>query len=73
MEAWSPEEEAALVENGFEGMEFADLTLEEYARVLCCILGIPVYDRVIESVHLLLTLYSEVMANQHYIAAVVKN
>jgi intraflagellar transport protein 46 len=37
-----------------------DLSLEEYTRMLCSLLGIPVYKGcLIESVHLLLSLFVE--------------
>ena len=37
-----------------------DLSVEEYARMLCSLFGIPVYDGcVVESVHVLLSLFVE--------------
>ena len=37
-----------------------DLSVEEYARVMCSLMGIPVYDgHVVESVHVLLSLFAE--------------
>jgi intraflagellar transport protein 46 len=43
-----------------------DLTLVEYAKVLCSILDIPVYDNVVESLHLMFTLYSDFKNNPHF-------
>ena len=42
-----------------------DFTLEEYARVLCSLLGIPVYDGcLVESIHAMLSMYIECRENQ---------
>jgi intraflagellar transport protein 46 len=43
-----------------------DLDLEEYVRVVCTILDIPVYTNAIESLHLLFSLYLEFKSNQHF-------
>lgn len=45
-----------------------DLPILDYARVLCCILDIPCYQNVTESLHVLFTLYSEFSSNQHFMA-----
>jgi len=43
-----------------------DLELYQYVQLICNILDIPVYDNIIDSLHLLFTLYSEFNANQHF-------
>jgi len=49
-----------------------DLTLEDYAKLCCTLLDIPIYQdngdkkNLIESLHVLFTLYSEFKANQHF-------
>ena len=43
-----------------------DLTLVEYAKVLCAVLDIPVYDNIVESLHLMFTLYSDFKNNPHF-------
>ena len=43
-----------------------DLSLEEYVRVICSMLDIPVYTNMVESLHVLFTLYSEFKNNQHF-------
>jgi intraflagellar transport protein 46 len=46
-----------------------DLSLEEYVRVICSMLDIPVYSNMVESLHVLFTLYSEFKNNQHFTSA----
>lgn len=43
-----------------------DLTVAQYARVVCAMLDIPVYDKVTDSLHVLFTLYSEFKNNAHF-------
>lgn len=43
-----------------------DISLEQYIRVICAILDIPVYKNVYESLHVLFTLYLEFRSNQHF-------
>ncbi|RHW72044.1 Intraflagellar transport complex B protein 46 C terminal [Trypanosoma brucei equiperdum] len=43
-----------------------DLDLDQYVRVLCCILDIPTYTSLIDSLHVMFTLYQEFRANQHF-------
>jgi intraflagellar transport protein 46 len=38
--------------------------LPDYARIMCAMLDIPVYDKVTESLHVLFTLYSEFKAQE---------
>jgi hypothetical protein len=42
-----------------------NLSLEDYVRMLCVILDIPVYDgSIVESLHVFFTLYLEFKSNQ---------
>jgi predicted RNA-binding protein associated with RNAse of E/G family len=41
-----------------------DLDVEQLTRVACALLDIPVYDNIIESLHLLVSLYLECSANK---------
>ena len=43
-----------------------DCSLDEYARVICAMFGIPCRDSTIPSLHVLFTLFSEFNQNQHF-------
>ncbi|KAF1326518.1 Intraflagellar transport protein 46, partial [Globisporangium splendens] len=43
-----------------------DMALEQYIRVICALLDIPVYKNVYESLHVLFTLYLKFRSNQHF-------
>jgi len=45
-----------------------DLDLEEFARLACALTGVPVHgsESVVQSLHVLFTLYAEFRANQHF-------
>ena len=43
-----------------------DLDIEQYCRVMCTVLDIPIYDNIIESLHVMFTLFLEFRANQHF-------
>lgn len=69
MQAWPP---------GFEDVLNSDLQLpppginldlEQYVRMLCAILDIPVHNNVTESLHVMFTLYLEFRENQHFKAS----
>jgi len=42
------------------------MELYQYVRIICSVLDIPVYHNLIESLHVLFTLYTEFKANQHF-------
>ena len=50
--------------------EDIDLSLEEYSKVACNILDIPIHrnydNNVIEALHVMFTLYSAFKENQHF-------
>ena len=44
-----------------------ELSLEEYARVVCAIMDVPIYDEnYVEALHVLFTLYMEFKENVHF-------
>lgn len=70
MTEWPPEMEQALREIPFPGPEI-DMHIADYARLVCTMLDIPSHKlqnnkSVIESLHVLFTLYSEFKQNQHF-------
>jgi intraflagellar transport protein 46 len=68
MQAWPPQMEAALGEITLPTATL-DLELVDFCKALCAILDIPVHDnKLVESTHVLFTLFSEFKANQHFAA-----
>lgn len=65
MQVWPHEFEEALKKMSLPSAEM-DLTTEQYARVMCAILDVPVHEKVVESLHVVFTLYSEFKQNQHF-------
>lgn len=43
-----------------------DMSLAEYAKVLCSLLDIPTYDNPVESLHLMFSLYMDFRDNPHF-------
>jgi intraflagellar transport protein 46 len=43
-----------------------NMSLPEYARLCCALLDIPVHGNVVESLHVMFSLYSEFKDNQHF-------
>jgi len=66
MEEWPPEVEQGLKQIVHLPGADLDLDLKDYARVVCSIMDIPVYHNVIESLHVMCTLYREFKNNQHF-------
>jgi intraflagellar transport protein 46 len=64
MQQWPEEFEKALETLKLPSPDL-DLSLAEYAKVLCAILDIPVYDNPIESLHLMFSLYMDLRENLH--------
>ncbi|GMH35332.1 hypothetical protein BSKO_03200 [Bryopsis sp. KO-2023] len=64
MEEWPPE-----VESHLKGMRLPsgdlDVTLEDFAKIVCSILDIPTHNSPVESLHLLFTLYLEFKNNPY--------
>lgn len=74
MQEWPPELEELLKTNALPGADL-DMTVDEYARVVCALLDIPVYPSatsaagsLVQSLHVLFTLYGEFKANAHFAA-----
>lgn len=65
LDMWPPEFEAAL-ENLRLPSPDLDMSLGEYAKVLCAILDIPVYENPIESLHVMFSLYTDFRNNPHF-------
>lgn len=70
MQEWSPEMEQALKEIPFPGAE-VDMHATDYSRLVCAMVDIPCHKlasnkSVVESLHILFTLFSEFRANQHF-------
>lgn len=58
MREWPPEFEELLKEVSLPSPEL-DVDLNTYADILCAMLDIPVYKNRIQSIHVLLSLYTE--------------
>merc|ERR1711865_753323 len=65
MQVWPEEFEELLKEIQLPGVDM-DLSLTEYVKLICTIMDIPVYGNVVESLHVLFTLFSEFKSNQHF-------
>ena len=69
MQVWPQEVEELLSKISLPS-EDIDLSLDEYSKVACNILDIPVHregdNNVIESLHVMFTLYSAFKENQHF-------
>jgi len=64
MQYWSPEYEEAMSRLDLPSASL-DLSTEEYAKILCALLDIPV-NNVIESLHTMFSLYQTFRSNSHY-------
>ena len=69
MQVWPEQFEAMLSEVQLPSPDM-DLSLAEYARMVCAVLDIPVHPgsakSVTQSLHVLFTLFSEFKGNQHF-------
>ncbi|KAH3743395.1 intraflagellar transport protein 46-like [Pelomyxa schiedti] len=65
MQEWPPEVEELLekitIPNGS-----LDIELKDYVKILCAILDIPVYDNLVESLHILFSLFSAFRESEHF-------
>ncbi|KAH0793214.1 hypothetical protein GPJ56_002923 [Histomonas meleagridis] len=65
------------VENALQSLPLPtadlDLSLEEYIKVVCAVLGIPVKGNIVESMHMLFTLYQQFKENQHFPTAMSRD
>jgi len=65
METWPEQFEEALKTIPLPAAD-SDLTLEEYARVICAFVDIPVHGNIVESLHHLLSLYCMFEGNVYF-------
>ncbi|KAK1942220.1 Intraflagellar transport protein 46 [Phytophthora citrophthora] len=65
MQVWPEEFEELLSKSTLPSADL-DMSLEQYVRVICALLDIPVHKNVYESLHVLFTLYLEFRSNQHF-------
>jgi len=68
MEEWPSEFEEMLRDVALPHAEL-EASLPELARVACAIMDIPVYDNLVESLHVLFSVYLEFSDNVHFAAA----
>lgn len=69
MNVWPEEFEQALESLHLPSPDL-DLSLAEYAKVLCTVLDIPTYENPIESLHVMFTLYTDFRNNPHFQARI---
>eukprot|EP00775_Hariotina_reticulata_P005004 gene5005-5245_t len=62
MQEWPTEMEDALRSCSLPSADL-DMDLESYSRLVCALLDVPVYDNVLESLHVLFSLFLEFKAN----------
>jgi intraflagellar transport protein 46 len=72
MQEWPEDFEDSLRQGQLPKPEM-DLSTEEYARVLCAIMDVPVYDSLIESLHVVFSLYMAFKENPHFAARSKEN
>jgi intraflagellar transport protein 46 len=65
MEVWPEDFERLLAAAPLPSPDL-DLSIAEYAKVLCSLLDIPTYDNPIESLHLMFSLFIEFKNNPHF-------
>jgi len=72
MQEWPGDFEEALRSSSLPSPNM-DLSVEDYAKVLCALMDVPVYDSVIESLHVVFSLYSAFKENPHFAARSKEN
>lgn len=65
MKAWPEEFESQLQQLALPTSAL-NLDVNSFARVVCALLDVPVYDKVVESLHVVFSLYSEFQNNVHF-------
>ncbi|KDO32418.1 hypothetical protein SPRG_02895 [Saprolegnia parasitica CBS 223.65] len=65
MQVWPDEFEDLLSKMQLPNADL-NVSLEQFTRIICAILDIPVYKNVYESLHVLFTLFLEFRSNQHF-------
>ncbi|XP_022250146.1 intraflagellar transport protein 46 homolog [Limulus polyphemus] len=65
MQEWSPEFEEMLKNVGLPSADI-ECSLEQCVKIVCSLLDIPVYKSMVQSLHVLFTLFSEFQNLQHF-------
>merc|ERR1712025_1560535 len=65
MQVWPSEFEEELKEMSLPSGDI-DLSVKEYASLMCALLDVPIYESTVQSLHVLFTLFAEFKANQHF-------
>ena len=65
MEEWEPEFEELLKTTPLPD-EHLEGTIAEFAKIACGLLDVPVYDSIVESLHVLFSVYLEFTENVHF-------
>lgn len=66
MQVWPQQFEEVLNSDVAFPPSHINLDLDQYVRTLCAILDIPTYSSLIDSLHVMFTLYEEFRSNQHF-------
>mmetsp|Transcript_39867 Transcript_39867/g.71661 ORF Transcript_39867/g.71661 Transcript_39867/m.71661 type:complete len:352 (+) Transcript_39867:84-1139(+) len=69
MQVWPAEFEEYLQQNPLPDMADLETDLPSYIRIIASILDVPVHNQLTETLHVILTLYSEFKSNQHFAKA----
>ncbi len=72
MQEWPVEFEDALRQVAIPKADM-DVSTEDFAKVLCAVMDVPVYESVIESLHVLFSLYMAFKENPHFAARSKEN
>jgi len=73
MQVWPAEFEEYLQQNPLPDMADLETDLPSYIRIIASILDVPVHSQLTETLHVILTLYSEFKSNQHFAKAETGN
>mmetsp|Transcript_29740 Transcript_29740/g.35079 ORF Transcript_29740/g.35079 Transcript_29740/m.35079 type:complete len:312 (+) Transcript_29740:2802-3737(+) len=72
MQEWPPEFEDILKQVSLPDPELS-LSTEEYAKIICAMVDVPVYENIIESLHVVFSLYTAFKENPHFAARLKEN
>jgi len=65
MKAWPEEFESKLLDLPLPTAQL-NMNVNQFSRLTCALLDVPVYDKVVESLHVVFSLYSEFQNNVHF-------
>eukprot|EP00736_Rhodelphis_marinus_P002288 Rmarinus@m.16299 len=69
MQVWPPEVEDTLSELKLPTGD-TNLDIQDFARVACSVMDVPVYNNVVHSMHAMFSLYSDFKENEHFQASI---